>query len=46
MFSYDITRISAAMKKALNRERSNIGKIAYADSVKKLLLKSQSETAI
>lgn len=46
MFSYNITRISAAMKKALNRERSNVGRTAYADSVKKLLLKSQSEIVI
>lgn len=46
MFSYNITRLSAAMRKALNRERSNVGRTAYADSVKKLLLKSNSETVI
>ena len=46
MFNYNITRLSAAMKKALNRERSNVGRTAYADIVKKLLLKSNSEIVI
>jgi hypothetical protein len=46
MFNYNITRLSTAMKKALNRERSNVGRTAYADTVKKLLLKSNSETVI
>ena len=46
MFNYNITRLSAAMKKALNRERSNVGRTAYADTVKKLLLKSNSELVI
>lgn len=46
MFNYNITRLSAAMKKALNRERSNVGRTAYAEIVKKLLLKSNSEIVI
>ncbi|MFV0361512.1 MAG: hypothetical protein ACK5LL_00265 [Suipraeoptans sp.] len=46
MFNYNITRLSAPMKKALNRERSNVGRTAYADTVKKLLLKSNSNTVI
>lgn len=46
MFNYNITKLSAAMKKALNRERSNVGRTAYADIVKKLILKSNSEIVI
>ncbi len=38
LFSYNITVLSAAIKKALNRERSNVGRTAYTDSVKKILL--------
>lgn len=34
LFSYNITNISAKIKKALNRERSNVGRAAYSDSVK------------
>ena len=40
LFSYNITLLSAAIKKAINRERSHVGRTAYADSVKKTLLAS------
>ena len=46
MFDYNITKLSATMRKALNRERSNVGRTAYAETVKKLLLKSDSEIVI
>lgn len=39
MFSYDITSLTAPMRKALNRERTNVGRSAYTDRVKKILLK-------
>ena len=42
-FSYNITSLTAAMRKALNRERTNVGRTAYADRVKSMLLASQSE---
>ncbi len=42
LFSYNITQLSAAMKKSLNRERSNVGRTAYTDSVKKILLVCKS----
>ncbi|MGD9493789.1 MAG: hypothetical protein AB7V36_10600 [Bacteroidales bacterium] len=42
LFSYNITQLSAAMKKSLNRERSNVGRTAYTDSVKKILLACKS----
>lgn len=38
MFSYNITNISAQIKKALNRERTNVGRTAYSSSVKKILM--------
>lgn len=43
LFSYNITRLSATVKKALNRERSNVGRSAYTDSVKKILLSSKEK---
>jgi hypothetical protein len=38
LFSYNITSLTAAIKKALNRERTNVGRTAYADRVKSILL--------
>lgn len=46
MFDYNITKLSAAMRKSLNRERSNVGRTAYAETVKRLLLKSNSDIVI
>jgi hypothetical protein len=43
MFSYNITSLTAAMRKALNRERSNVGRTAYSDRVKAMLLASNSD---
>lgn len=42
-FSYNITSLTAAMRRALNRERTNVGRTAYADRVKSMLLASQAE---
>jgi len=36
--SYNITNLTAAMNKALNRERSNVGRVAYTERVKAMLL--------
>ncbi len=41
-FAYNITSLTAAMNKALNRERTNVGRTAYADRVKAMLLASDS----
>jgi len=41
-FSHNITSLTAAMRRALNRERTNVGRTAYADRVKAMLLASQS----
>lgn len=38
LFSYNITSITTKIKKAMNRERTNVGRTAYADRVKSILL--------
>jgi len=43
MFSYNITSLTVQIKKALNRERTNVGRNAYSDRVKSILLKCTSE---
>jgi hypothetical protein len=43
LFSYNITVMNASIKKALNRERTNVGRSAYSDSVKKILLAATSK---
>lgn len=37
LFSYNITSLNAPLRRALNRERSNVGRSAYTDRVKKML---------
>jgi hypothetical protein len=44
LFSYNITSLTASIKKALNRERTNVGRTAYSERVKSILLASLSET--
>ncbi|MEK6815106.1 MAG: ATP-binding protein [Nitrospirota bacterium] len=41
LFSYNITSINKAIKHALNRERTNVGRTAYTDRVKAILLASK-----
>lgn len=43
-FSYNITSLTATMSRALNRERTNVGRTAYADRVKAMLLASRSDS--
>lgn len=40
LFSYNVTKLSASLRKALNRERTNVGRAAYTDRVKAILLAS------
>lgn len=42
-FSYNVTALTHAMRKALNRERTNVGRTAYGDRVKAMLLAAESE---
>lgn len=42
LFSYNITSLNAAIRKALNRERTNVGRSAYTERIKSILLSSSS----
>lgn len=44
LFSYDVTSLSAPLRRALNRERSNVGRSAYQDRVKAILLAAGSKS--
>jgi hypothetical protein len=44
LFSYNITSLTKSIRKALNRERSNVGRTAYAERIKAILLACKSET--
>ncbi len=43
LFSYNLTSLTHAIRKALNRERSNVGRTAYADRVKGMLTSCKSK---
>ena len=43
LFSYDVTSPTKALRAALNRERSNVGRTAYTDRVKAIVLAATSE---
>ena len=45
LFSYNITSLTEAMKKRLNRERLNVGRTTYTDRIK-TILKSATSTAV
>ncbi|MFA5364592.1 MAG: ATP-binding protein [Candidatus Bathyarchaeia archaeon] len=38
LFSYNITSLTSSIRKALNRERTNVGRSAYSDRVKSIIL--------
>lgn len=44
LFSYNITSLTAPLRKALNRERTNVGRGAYTDRVKAILLACDDAT--
>jgi len=43
LFSYNITKMTGALRKALNRERTNVGRVAYTERVKDILLEAESD---
>ncbi|MEM2914351.1 MAG: ATP-binding protein, partial [Candidatus Bathyarchaeia archaeon] len=43
LFSYNITSLTSSIRKALNRERTNVGRSAYSDRVKSILLSCKSK---
>lgn len=44
LFSYNITSLTKSIRKALNRERSNVGRTAYTPRVKNILLSCTTKT--
>jgi hypothetical protein len=46
LFSYNITSVTTALRRALNRERSNVGRGAYTDRVKAILLACEQDEVI
>ncbi len=43
LFSYNITSVTEAIKRALNRERSNVGRSAYSERIRTILLSSSGK---
>jgi len=43
LFSYNITKLTKSMRKALNRERTNVGRATYTDRIKAILKAATSE---
>jgi hypothetical protein len=43
LFSYNITAVTKSIRKALNRERTNVGRTAYAERVKAILLECREQ---
>ncbi len=43
LFSYNLTSLTQTMRKALNRERTHVGRTAYTDRVKAILLECKSK---
>jgi hypothetical protein len=43
LFSYNITALNESIRKALNRERSNVGRSAYSERVRSILISSSTK---
>ncbi len=43
LFGYDVRAPNAALRKALNRERNNVGRVAYQARVRDILLQTRSQ---
>ena len=46
LFSYNITSMNATLRKALNRERTNVGRTAYSDRIRAILLAAEDEDVL
>ena len=46
LFSYNITSMTTKMRKALNRERTNVGRTAYTGRIKDILLSSTNSEVV
>ena len=43
LFSYNITAVNKTLRKALNRERANMGRTAYSERIKAILLSAEDD---
>ena len=46
LFDYNITKVNKVLDKALNRERTSVGRTAYSLIIKQMLLKSKNDNVI
>lgn len=46
LFSYNVTNLTDAMRKRLNRERLNVGRTTYAERIKSILKSATSDAVI
>lgn len=46
LYSYNITNLPNKLRKALNRERDNVGRAAYTDSVKNIVKSAENEDVL
>jgi hypothetical protein len=46
LFSYNVTNLTSSMRKALNRERTNVGRSTYSERVKSILKSATSEPVL
>ncbi len=46
LFSYDVTSTTTALRRAMNRERTNVGRTAYSSRVKDILLACTAEPVV
>jgi len=46
LFSYNITSLTEAMRKRLNRERTNVGRTTYSDRIKAMLKDASSDAVL
>lgn len=46
LFSYNITTMNSQIKKSLNRERTNVGRTAYSDTIKNILTQCKTEIVL
>ena len=46
LFSYNITALNTSLRKALNRERTNVGRTAYSERIRAILLSAESEAVL
>ena len=46
LFSYNITSLNSTLRKALNRERTNVGRSAYSERIKNILLSAEDNKVL